>query len=100
MAADATVGAFVSLERVQERADRGLDRTAGGDRGFAFGVHLAVIDAGVSEVNLEIRGAGKRALDQGLGERVLDVLLEGPAQRPRAVTAVGAGLLEEILRRL
>src|SRR5262249_19575611 len=86
------------LERIQQRAGRNLHRSARGHRGFAFYVQLSVEDARVAEVNLQIRGAGKRALDQRLRQRILDVLLQRAPQGPRAVTAIRASLLEDVLR--
>ena len=38
-------------------------------------------DAGIAEVHLELGRARQHALDQRLRERILDVLLQRPAQR-------------------
>src|SRR5581483_1478069 len=52
----------------------------------------------VLEKNLdEGRAHGDRALDQRFRERVLDVLLQGPAQRASAVAAVGERLIQDPL---
>ena len=45
-------------------------------------------------------GRAQRPLNQRLAERILDVLLERPAQRPRAIAAVRAGLLQNVLGRI
>jgi hypothetical protein len=42
------------------------------------------VDAGLAEVDLQVRRPRQAALDQRLLERILDVLLKRPAQRPRA----------------
>src|SRR5437868_2335340 len=45
----------------------------------------ATVNATVAEVNLELGRTWKRALDYGFRKRVLDILLQRPAERPRAV---------------
>src|SRR5262245_17266694 len=49
-------GAVLRLERVQQRTRRRLHRTARRDR-FGFAVQLAIVDAGVAQVDFEIGGA-------------------------------------------
>src|SRR5580704_1814843 len=60
------------------------------------GLKLAAVDTGLAQVNFEVGGPGQGTLDQRLAERILDVLLKSPAQRPRAVAAVGAGFLQNV----
>ena len=96
-------GATCRLERVQQRPWRGLGSHSGGySLGGRFGARLgsqhAVEDAGIAEVDFEFRRPRQRALNQRFRERIFDVLLQRAAQRTRAVTAVGAGLLEDVLR--
>src|SRR5205814_9810019 len=45
-------------------------------------------------VNLQCRRPLDSTLDEGLGERVLYILLQSPANRTRAITAVRARFLE------
>src|SRR5206468_5033220 len=49
----------------------------------------------VLENDLDLAALGELALDEALGKRVLDVPLDRPAQRPRAVGAVLAGRLDQ-----
>src|ERR671926_260900 len=55
----------------------------------------AVRELAALGVDLDDRGVAERALDERLGERVFDVLLERAPERPRAVGAVAAGLLDD-----
>src|SRR5262245_4700876 len=67
-------------KRVQERSRRGFHgacRRHGLLSRFGRNVDLPVEDAGIAEVDFEVGGPGKRALDQGFRERILDVLLQG-----------------------
>src|SRR5215467_8546787 len=52
------------------------------------------------DVNLECRGPLNSTLDQRLGERVFNVLLQSPAQRAGTVAAVRARFLENPLTSL
>src|SRR5215472_4862825 len=52
------------------------------------------------DINLECRGPLNSTLDQRLGERVFNVLLQSPAQRARTVAAVRARFLEDPLASL
>src|ERR1017187_1602644 len=57
--------------------------------------HLAIEKLVVVEIDLDKRRTVfDAALDQGLRQRVLHVLLQGPAQRTRSVAAVGDGLFQ------
>src|SRR5207244_3483354 len=58
-------------------------------------IHRAIVQLIAFEENLDERRArGDRALDQGLRKRIFNVFLERPAQRARAVAAVGERLVE------
>src|SRR5215475_10830963 len=46
-------------------------------------------------IDLQCCGPLNSPLNQGLGERVFDVFLKGPAQRPRTVIAVRARFLKD-----
>src|ERR1017187_4647149 len=60
-----------------------------------FLAHLAIEKLVVVEIDLDKRRTVfDAALDQGLRQRVLHVLLQGPAQRTRSVAAVGDGLFQ------
>src|SRR5579872_3003314 len=67
--------------------------------GFIFlGVHRAVEQLVVLQEDLNERRPGANgALDQRLRERILNVLLQGPAQRTRAIAAVHQRLLQNPL---
>src|SRR5205823_12046266 len=52
------------------------------------------------DINLECRGPLNATLDQRLGERVFNILLQSPAQRAGTVAAVRARFLENPLTSL
>src|SRR5579864_6760076 len=63
-----------------------------------FRIDRAVEELVVFEEDLDEGGArGNCALDQRLRQRVFDVLLQGAAERARAIAAVGQGLVENPL---
>src|ERR1700693_5564518 len=63
-----------------------------------FGIDWAVEQLVVFEEDLDEGGArGDGALDQRLRQRVFDVLLQGAAERARAVAAIGQSLVEDPL---
>ena len=72
---------LVKLESVQRNA-RSDSRLGVGAYQLLGGFRLdhPVKDARVTEVNLQLAGPGKRALDQSLGERIFHILLQGPPQ--------------------
>src|SRR6185312_10663175 len=57
--------------------------------------HRAVVEPVGVEEDFKERRPLERALDQELGERVLDVLLQGAAQGAGAVAAIEAGLVHD-----
>src|SRR5579864_7948745 len=63
-----------------------------------FRIDRTVEELVVFEEDLDERGTrGDRALDQRLGQRVFDVLLQRAAERTSSVGAVGQGLVEDPL---
>src|ERR1035441_9887658 len=62
--------------------------------------HGAIEELVGLEVHLHERGPlGERALDERLGQRVLDVLLQSAAQRTRTVATIDNRLVEDPLAR-
>src|SRR5437763_1152711 len=56
-------------------------------------------DAGIAEVHFQLRRTGQSALNKSIRQRILDVLLQRPAKRTRAISAI-AVLLEHVARSL
>src|SRR6185295_983450 len=60
-------------------------------------LELAAVDTAFAQVHLKFGRPCQRTLDQSLAERILNILLERSPQRPRAIAAVRAGLVQNVL---
>src|SRR5579871_4794205 len=65
---------------------------------FRMFLKLAAVNSTLAQIHFKVGGTNQRPLNQGLAQRILDVLLQGAPQGPRAIAAVGTGLFENILR--
>src|SRR5262249_50879323 len=97
------LSAFIGgpLERVKRNAGSRLPRSGLSlpVRRDSLGlrhVDLAIVNPGIPEINFQLRRLRQIPLNQCLGQRVLDVLLQRAAQWAGAVAAVGTGLLQDV----
>src|SRR5437879_9846685 len=96
-------GKASSKNGVSESIKRSAGDRFRGSVASAHGLGFAdwpVVDARVSEIDLELGGPRERTLNEGLRQWILDVFLKGPAQRTSAIAAIAAGLLENVLGRV
>src|SRR5579875_448053 len=89
------------LEHVQRRAGGSSFFYATRWHGLTFKIaNLAAINTVFAKINLQFGWPGQRALDQGFGQRILNVLLQGAAQWTSSIAAITTGLIEDVLGRL
>src|SRR5262245_9286098 len=63
--------------------------------GDLIGAHRTVIQDTAVEEDLNQRGVVDPALNQSFRQRIFDVFLERPAQRSRAIAAIGASPIDD-----